>query len=118
MMFRQPYRLVRSEGADLQGLDGKFEVVTRTGGRSEMKYGIDSLADVYVLCDVMFIKAEALVPEKMRYVVHASRQKVIEADHFVSRLQQVITKMTSKESRSTRDHYSHQNPPRDDRTAS
>src|SRR5207244_9479724 len=79
--FGQPQRLVRAQSADLQGRNGKFEVVLRASRRGEVHHGIQGAFDVQVVADVVVDEDEALVTVQVGQIVYGTHDQVVNAHY-------------------------------------
>ena len=108
--FGQTQRFVRPQRADLQGRDRQFEVVLRTGRRSEMEHRIKGPVHVEKVADVILHEAEPFVPHQMRHVLRAARDEIIYAYDVVPQREQGIAQVTPQETGSARDEHPHPMP--------
>ena len=90
LVLRQAERLVRAERADLERLDGNFQVVNRAGRRGEMPDVIHRAVEENKLGDVLLDELEIPVAAEVRDVVHRAGDKIVEADDLVAARQKQI----------------------------
>ena len=82
--------------ADLQRLQRQAQVVDRAGGAREVVDEVDRLVDPDPVDDVLVHEREAIVPEVLD-VLERARLEVVDADHPVALLDQVVAEMRAEE---------------------
>src|SRR5688572_9813874 len=96
------------DSAHHAGLDRLHRIVLVMNRRRRTRKVVD-LVDLeeYRLGDVVAQQLEELIVEQMKDVLAPAREKIIEAEHFISLADDPLTKMRPNEPRATRDKYSH-----------
>src|SRR6266542_4355568 len=88
----QPEGVVRAVRADLQRVQRLAEVVDRAGERRQVVDDVHGLVDLQVLDHVVVDEAEGIIAQVLEVLERAALE-VVDADHAVARLKQVLTEM-------------------------
>jgi len=104
--FGHAERFVGPEGADLEGLDGKSQVIPRAGRRSKVADRIHRAVDFEVFGHVLTNELKSRMAPEVPDVLLASRDEIIDTNDFVSPAKELVDEVGSDEA----------GPARDDRT--
>jgi hypothetical protein len=103
VVLRQAERVVGAVGADLERMQGQPRIVDRAGGRGHVVDEVDGLVDLVMRGDVEHLEAEVRPVLEVPDVLQRSRLEVVDADHPVSAVEQVVAQMRPKEAGSAGD---------------
>ena len=87
---------MRPERADLQRLDGKFQVVRRAGGRGEMQHGVHVAGDIDDAGHVLTGEAEARMREQVGDVRFGAGEEIIEAEDVPAPFEEQVAQMRAE----------------------
>ena len=99
LRLREPERVERPQGADLQGMDRVLEVVARRCRRGEMEDPVDPAVHVEVVRDVVALVAEPLVGQRADEVVRVAGEQGVEAEDLPALGQEPLAEMGPEEAR-------------------
>src|SRR5258708_39687389 len=93
---RETECVVSAQRADLQSLDGHFQIIDRAGRRSEVQDVVHGAGNIDVVGDVRSRNAETRVPLEMSDIrVHAGNQ-IVERENVPSLRVEAIAKMCTQ----------------------
>ena len=85
-----------AQRADLQRLDGQFQIINGAGGRGEMPDVIHRHVQEDELGDILLDEFEIRVAAQVGDIVHAAGDKIIDAHHLVAAGQKEVGEMGAK----------------------
>ena len=86
---------MRAQRADFQGSYRKFEIVLRARRRCKVQRRNQPTIDMKIIADVIFEETESIVTEKVSNIFWSAGDKIIDAVHPMSLLDQLLTQMTA-----------------------
>ena len=110
----EPERIVRALRADFQRVQRHAQIVDRARERREVEDEVDRLLDLEVLGHVVVHEDEFAGPDVLD-VAQRARDQVVDADHPVAPLEQVVAEMRAEEPGSSGDDRRWHAPNRTDR---
>src|SRR5262245_48409903 len=90
---------MRAERADLQRLDGKLEVVHRTGGTGEVQNAVERAGGLDEFGDGVADELKPGVAGQVREVGGIAGEVVVDADDLVALAQQFVAEMRAEKPR-------------------
>src|SRR5215469_14642121 len=107
---RQSQAIVRSKRADLQRLDGDFQIIGGAGGRGEIQYGIHSSGNIDKARQIVNLELKTGIGPQMAEVCLYAGDQIVEAQYFPTFFNEAIAKMRSKKPRTARYHSAQSSP--------
>jgi hypothetical protein len=102
VLLGQPEGVVGPVGADLERVQREAQIVNRRGGRGQVVDEVDRLVDEVRLDDVEVLVHEVLGADVLDVGQRAGLE-VVDADHAVAALEQLLTEVGPEESRAPGD---------------
>jgi hypothetical protein len=103
LLLGQAQGVQRPDGAHLERLDRKHEVVDRRGGAGEVQDLVDRTGNVHELRHVGLEQMKARPAQQVLDVARCSGDEVVERDHLAPVVEQALAQVGAQEPRSSGD---------------
>ena len=104
--LRQAEGIVGAQRADLEGLNGKLEVIHRARRRGEMQHAVERAIELNELGDVVPHEAESRIGREMLEIPRRPGDEVVHSHHLVLLREEAVSQMRTEKARGSR----HQEP--------